>query len=169
MKAAPLCQVIQKRADFISRAVAQLVFDMKHEIAHIFTDNDSIGFQLAEILSQHLFGRSRNKPSELTQADRAGSHRAEYLHSPLTLEEHCDSKRSVASVSCIESAHTYAMVRRRFHKNYGANALAISILTRLVQSSLGSAAARAKAQSRRRSESTSAKSARRLIVPIGSA
>ena len=52
---------------------------------------------------------------------------------------------------------------------YGANARAISIHMGLVQSSLGSAAARAKVQRRRRSKSTSARSARRLIILIGSA
>jgi hypothetical protein len=52
---------------------------------------------------------------------------------------------------------------------YGANALAISIHMGLVQSSLGSAAARAKVQRRRRSKSTSARSARRLIMLRGSA
>jgi hypothetical protein len=52
---------------------------------------------------------------------------------------------------------------------YGASALAISIHMGLVQSSLGSAAARAKVQRRRRSKSTSARSARRLIILIGSA
>ncbi len=53
--------------------------------------------------------------------------------------------------------------------NYGANALAISIHNILLHSGLGSAAARANVQSWTRSVSTSARSARRLTIPIGSA
>ena len=53
--------------------------------------------------------------------------------------------------------------------NYKARALAMSIHTRLFHACRGSAAARAKVQSRRRTSSTSARSARRLTIPIGSA
>jgi len=61
---------------------------MEHEIAHVLSDNDSTSFQLAQIVRQHLLGRPRNKPSELTQTNGAGSQGTKYLYSPLTLEEH---------------------------------------------------------------------------------
>jgi len=69
---------------------------MKYNLAHVLSDNDSTGFQLAQILRQHLFGRSRNEPRELTQTDGAGSHGTKYLYSPLTLEEHGDRDRRVS-------------------------------------------------------------------------
>jgi hypothetical protein len=54
---------------------SEIIFDMKYEIAHILSDDNSIGLQLAQIMRQHLPGRSRNEPRKLTQADRARSQR----------------------------------------------------------------------------------------------
>lgn len=50
LKASPLCQVIQKGTNPFSRTFSQLVFDMKHEIAHVLSNDDSISFQLAQVL-----------------------------------------------------------------------------------------------------------------------
>jgi hypothetical protein len=51
MSTAPLCQVIQEGANILSRAVVQLIFDMEHEIAHVLSQDDSIGFEVPQILS----------------------------------------------------------------------------------------------------------------------
>ncbi len=75
---------------------------MKHGIGHVFSGDDSISFQLAQVLSQHPFGCPRNKPRELTQAYRSRAHSTENLHSPLTLEEHSGRQRSVAYIPCIQ-------------------------------------------------------------------
>ena len=69
---------------------------MGHEIAHVLSDYDSTGFQLTQSLRQHLLGRPKNEPRELTQADGAGSQGTKYPHSPLTLEEHGDRDRRVS-------------------------------------------------------------------------
>ena len=69
LKSAPLCELIKKNDDPLSRVLAQLVFDMKHKIAHVPSHNDSISLQLPQVLSQHLLRSSRNKPRELTQPE----------------------------------------------------------------------------------------------------
>jgi len=60
---------------------------------------------LPQVLGQHLLGGSRNKPRELTQTYRPGSHRAENMHSPFALEENVSSKCSISHVLCIEAIH----------------------------------------------------------------
>jgi hypothetical protein len=78
---------------------------MEHEIAHVLSDDDSTGFQLTQILRQHLLGRPRIEPRELTQTDGAGSQGTKYLYSPLTLEEESNRNRSVAYVPCVGVIH----------------------------------------------------------------
>jgi len=72
---------------------------MKHEIAHILSDNDSISFQLAQVLGQHLFGGPRNDPSELTESDRTRPHGTEDLKFPFALEQDFRSQSRTPDVS----------------------------------------------------------------------
>ena len=69
---------------------------MEHDLAHVLSDDDSTSLQLAQILRQHLLGRPRNEPRELTQTDGAGLQGTKYLHSPLTLEKYGDRDRRVS-------------------------------------------------------------------------
>lgn len=68
---------------------------MEHDLAHASSDDDFTSFELAQILRQHLLGRPRNEPCELTRTDGAGSQGTKGLHSPLTLEEYGNRDRRV--------------------------------------------------------------------------
>src|SRR6202034_951652 len=95
----------------------------------------------------------------------------EFLVAPLVIVDiEYSTRRRMRQLRCnISTASLFAspLAEENHFTTYGANALAMSIQMGLVQSSLGSAAGRAKVQKRRRSKSTSARSARRLIILIG--
>src|ERR1700728_2638284 len=85
MSSAPNRQIIQKFTDTLFRVFVKLVFNMKHEITHVRSDDDSISFQLAQVLSQHLLRGTRDEPRELTQLYRARSQRNLHLDWKSTL------------------------------------------------------------------------------------
>ena len=94
-----------KARGLIVGLASEIIFDMKYEIAHILSDDNSIGLQLAQIMRQHLPGRSRNRVSQVAPSGPGQIAALKYLHSPLTLKEDSNRNRSVAYVPCVCVIH----------------------------------------------------------------
>jgi hypothetical protein len=105
MKSAPLCWVIQKGTNPLFRAFVQPLFDMKHEIAYVLFNNDSISLPLPQVLGQYLLGGPRHKPRELAQAYRLGSHGTENLCTLHLLWKRMPTEMSIAHVLGIQTVH----------------------------------------------------------------
>jgi len=50
----PVCKVVEKRANFLSCFMVEIIFDMEHHLAHVMSDNYPIRFESSQILSKHL-------------------------------------------------------------------------------------------------------------------
>ena len=55
MMGAPICEMIQDLKDVLSAVSRQFIFNVEHDATLVYSDNDPISFELAQMLRRYLF------------------------------------------------------------------------------------------------------------------
>lgn len=112
VETAPVCKVIQKRADSLSGLGVEIIFDVQNQIAQVAPDNDPVRLKTPQVVRQHLLRGTGDESRQSPNTDRTGTHGTENLNSPLSFKQNCNCAARATSIAYVQTtrAKSFAVV-----------------------------------------------------------